>query len=228
MAGPLECGQLQADGGAVRYLVDQLASLRATHVVRAGRRPETAIDVQTAWYLCDRMRAWNERQEYVRILDLGSGFSSVVFRWYMTHLRPDPRTWEVWTTDHDWRWLGTALYELEDRGLDTRHMLNHEVFTQLPARITHGKFDLVFLDLADTARRVEQTELVQRWRQPRGIVVLDDWHMEHYRELATPKWADYDLVVREDTTDQYGRYVAEAYWPPSSLRAPEVCPTLEA
>lgn len=207
-------------------LRDRLTALRAQHIVRAGRRDETAIDVRAAWLLCDRVLAISETRPRLRVLDLGSGFSTIVLRYFMQALWPSRESWEVWTTDTNWRWLGTTLFELEELGLDTRHMLHHELLMQLPPRLVRGSFDLVFVDLAETSRRIMQIELFQQMRTPHGVVILDDWHMEHYRTQAARGWADYAMRTHEAYGDRHGRYMAEAWMAPFALRDPTEFPSL--
>lgn len=206
-SGPIETAE-----GAAAFL----AGLRVGHLHVNARRSETACGLQTAihlWRLCEAMRAEPPAGAPgdVRILDLGSGYSSLVFRAWQHYNCP---TAEVWTTDTEWRWLGTTLYEIEHLGFDSRHCLHHALFHQLPLERTGGRFDLIFHDLNGLPERVRQLPNLDRWLAPFGLIVLDDWHAANYRADMTHALAHAGYVIDErveDTRDEFGRFVAQAW-----------------
>ena len=181
---------------------DLLAGLYERHLQRKGRRSQTAISLGAAralWRLLDGRAPG-------AVLELGSGFSSSVIRaWQRAH----PGA-VVYTTDSEWKWLGVTLYELELEELDTSHMLHHDVFARLPG--TQERFDLIFFDLADTDTRAQWAPRVVEWLRPAGLLVLDDWHMPHYRARVLPLLQERGFTVTPlpETTDEFGRYLATA------------------
>lgn len=202
-------GPIRTAEGAAAFL----AGLRVAHLHTNGRRSETACGLETAVHLWKLCEAAAQQVGPPSILDLGSGFSSLTLRAWQHYNCP---TAEVWTTDTEWRWLGTTLYELEQFGLDTRHCLHHALFHQLPAERTGGRFDLIFHDLNGLPERVRQLPNLTRWLAPNGLLVLDDWHSASYRGDMTAALAGAGFVIDErveDTRDEFGRFVAHAWLP---------------
>jgi predicted O-methyltransferase YrrM len=182
---------------------DPLTGLRTRHLARVCRRDQTAISLAAARSLWGLLTTWAPRA----VLELGSGFSSSVIRLWQQGQGPR-RPVTVYTTDDNWRWLGETLYELEQEHLDTSHVLHQDVF----ARIVPRQFDVLFLDLADTGTRLALAPTLPRWLKSQGLLILDDWHMEHYREPMTAALVDHGLTVTPipASEDEYGRYLATA------------------
>jgi hypothetical protein len=198
-----------------------LATLHERHLTRNHRRAETAISLVAAETL------WNllEQRQPSTVLEMGSGFSTTVIRTWQNGgapvtspffgVRPLRITSSppiVYTTDTSWRWLGATLAELELEGLDTSHMLHHDIFARLPDEHHHARFDLIFLDLADSDTRVQWLPRVMDWLAPQGLLVLDDWQMPHYQTRAQPVLREAGFVVTPlpETRDAFGRYLALA------------------
>jgi predicted O-methyltransferase YrrM len=175
-----------------------MQALLARHLAAPGRRAQTAIALATSLYLYQRLE-----QLAPKVLgDFGSGFSSVVLR---TWAKGKEVT--VITTDHREPWLRSTMNVLRKEGLSTKGCMMHETLFHEPP-----PFDFIFLDLGPTALRVEEAPRVVRLLAPDGLLVLDDWHMPHYRRRMVPvmRKLGYELRPIPQSKDRFGRYVAEA------------------
>jgi len=179
-----------------------LTDLRARHLGRNNRRAQTALDVPASVWL------WNacEREKAERVLELGSGFSSWVLRHWQQRATGFMAP-EVWTVDDESKWLATTQLELIEQGFTTFRTTE---FQNVVLDDPIDYFDLVFVDLDNTATRIRHAADFVRWAKPGGLLVLDDWHMEHYREPMTRRLAALGISVEAlpETTDEWGRYLA--------------------
>ena len=180
-----------------------LTDLRAQHLGRNNRRAQTALDVPAAVWL------WNacQREHAARVLELGSGFSSWALRHWQHHAAASSQTPEVWTIDDEAKWLETTRLELTELAFSTEHL---GAFDDLLSADCDDYFDVVFVDLDNTATRVRHANSFVSWTRPGGMLVLDDWHMAHYREPMTRRLAALGVQVEAvpETTDEWGRYLA--------------------
>jgi predicted O-methyltransferase YrrM len=130
-----------------------------------------AISLELATFLavmCARCRPRS-------ILDLGSGFSSFVFRTYVKELQPQTL---VCSVDHSIRWLNTTRAFLRERGLDCRSLLTWEAFVAATER---PRFDLILQDMSDLETRRQQLDVIIDACSPTGMIVMDDMHVPGYR-----------------------------------------------
>lgn len=195
----------QANGHNVEQM---LAGLRRRHLAHNHRRAQTALDVPASawlWRACDREQA-------ERVLELGSGFSSWALRsWQAKAKRARERTPvaapQVWTIDDEAKWLATTRIELTELGLDTTNLWS---LARLIECGFANAFDVVFVDLDSAATRVKYVGEIVQWAKPGGLIVLDDWHMPHYRAPMTLALASRGMHVFDvpETTDEWGRYLA--------------------
>lgn len=181
-----------------------LTDLRVQHLARNNRRAQTALDVPAAVWL------WNacEREHAERVLELGSGFSSWALRhWQQRAAHEREAAPSVWTIDDEAKWLETTRLELLELGFSTDELTDFETCLRIAAP---DSFDLVFVDLDNTATRIRHADDVVRWTKPGGLLVLDDWHMAHYREPMTRRLGALGITVEAlpETTDEWGRYLA--------------------
>lgn len=163
------------------------------------RRRITSLGWPAAAYLGSLVETYRPG----RILDLGSGLTTHILR----SLSAD-----VWTTDTSPGWLLKTVAELQRDGRATDRCFLHETFAQSPAAAE--RFDLISVDIADTAFRRSLAPQLARWLAPGGRMVLDDWHMDAYREGMTVALVAAGMLVepQRETTDEFGRYVALATW----------------
>jgi predicted O-methyltransferase YrrM len=109
------------------------------------------------------------------ILDLGSGFSSFVFRTFAKELQPQTL---VCSVDDSSMWLHTTRAFLHNRGLDCHGLLTWEAFV---AATDSSRFDLILQDMGDVETRRQQLGMIIEVCSPTGIIVLDDMHVPGYR-----------------------------------------------
>lgn len=196
-------------------ILQVMTELRAKHLGRNNRRAQTALDVKAAawlWRMC-------ESEHAERVLELGSGFSSWALRhWQQYAGTTRDQTPELWTVDDEARWLETTRLELEELGFSTENLA---AFDDLLASDCDGHFDVVFVDLDNTGTRLRHAEAFVRWTKPGGLLVLDDWHMDHYRPPMTAALAALGVTVAPvlDTMDEWGRYLAVGRVGTSATRA---------
>lgn len=138
-----------------------------------------------------------------RILDLGSGFSSFVFRYYqfVTATRLD-----VWSVDHSPFWLDRTRMFLDSHGLPSDNLYTWDEIRPSNS----GRFDLVLHDLGPSHTRARILDEVLALRRPEGLLILDDVHMPRYLAELDQKLARYDSLERYTpraiTIDKYLRY----------------------
>jgi predicted O-methyltransferase YrrM len=124
--------------------------------------------------LCDAERP-------AAILDLGSGFSSFVFRSYAKRA-PEPAP-VVYSVDHAAAWLDETRRFLEPRGLDARHLVTWDEFVAAD----RPPFDLVLVDISDLGTRLRLLDVVVESCRPGGMIVIDDMHVPSYRRSILRK-----------------------------------------
>lgn len=108
------------------------------------------------------------------VADLGSGFSSLVFRLYRAQAARPVTTWSV---DTNQEWLNKTREFLRAEGFPFDNVLLLESFLrQRPPRC-----DIVLHDIGTKAVRKTVTPLVLDLAGSTGLVVLDDMHSPEYR-----------------------------------------------
>lgn len=137
-----------------------------------------------------------------RILDLGSGFSSLVFRLCASSAATKP---EVWSIDDSPKWLEETHDYLATNNLSTENLVSWSSFTEEE----QGTFDLISHDLGGMDLRAQALEKVISLSRPGGKIILDDAHIEDYnsyarRFLKKSKLGYYSL--KHFTEDKFGRY----------------------
>jgi predicted O-methyltransferase YrrM len=113
------------------------------------------------------------------ILDLGSGFSSYVFRRYAREsgVSPPPL---VYSIDDSEPWLNQTRRFLQRRDLDPGNLYTWSEFVarEKPA------FDLVLQDLGDLGTRLRVLNAVLESCAAGGMMVIDDMHVPGYRRAV--------------------------------------------
>lgn len=139
-----------------------------------------------------------------RIADLGSGFSSFMFRAWAKN---SGRSAEVWSVDDSDEWLDATRDYLTGEGVSSENVISWEEFTA----DGRGHFDLVFHDISSKiAFRIAALPKAMELASPGGVVVLDDVHKKKKyqtflrRTLAEAGEDYYDL--KSLLKDRYGRY----------------------
>lgn len=134
-----------------------------------------------------------------RILDLGSGFSSFVFRRYAKE-----SGCEVLSVDDNAQWLEKTRAYLEKEQLATQSLLK---WPEISA--AQGEFDLILHDLGNRHTRGDVLPAVYALAAKDGVIILDDFHKPDYATrarafLASIRNRFYSLYTY--TIDAFGRY----------------------
>lgn len=135
-------------------------------------------------------------------LDLGSGFSSFIARFY---LKMTKHQFSVWSIDDSSKWLEKTRNFLNKHNLNTENMLTWKEFIKVRKPI----FDFIFYDLGSMEVRKNNLIKVLNLAQTGSIVILDDIHKNQYRKYAInllkeQKFKYYNLKYL--TEDGFGRY----------------------
>jgi len=160
--------------------------------------PSMAISIELATFLLVTCRLSRPR----KILDLGSGFSSVVFLYYAA---TTTREVDLWSIDDSEEWLARTDRFTRSVGLLPAKLLTWRNFLQEKEE----RFDLVLHDLGSMKTRLATLpEALGRVDSP-GRVVLDDMHKQPYNSAARRVVARRGmrlLSLRAVTFDQIARY----------------------
>lgn len=143
------------------------------------------------------------------VLDLGSGFSSFVFRRY-SRVASDPCT--VHSVDDDPRWLERTREYLTTHNLPTDGIFLWPAFQ---ARVA-AHYDLVLHDMGRMTVRLETLPRVLDFIAPDGLLVLDDLHKPEYASAAIEhcRRAGFEIcALRTTTLDLIGRYAGLGFRP---------------
>ena len=159
--------------------------------------PEHAISLSLASFVLTVCEAVDP----VSAADLGSGFSSFVLRRFAAERPAGAR---VVSVDDDPDWLGKTAAFLASAGLPANDVLPWREFAAAGER-----FELVVYDLGRWQRRFDALPKALASLACGGMLILDDLHIDRYRELVehvldTARLRAYDLTPY--TADEYGRF----------------------
>jgi predicted O-methyltransferase YrrM len=187
-------------GALEEAATESRAELQAPYAeyTRKVSTPLHAISLELGAVLLSLCRALRPRT----ILDLGSGFSSLVFRLYASDATPRP---SVTSVDDSPEWLEKTRAFLSGFSVPPDNLLLWADFLELGP----GKFDLVLHDIGDMHVRGRTLSKALGYADRGGLVVLDDIHIRSFRAraeetLAAGGFEAYDL--RPLTLDAYGRF----------------------
>jgi hypothetical protein len=144
---------------------------------------------------------------YTRILDCGTGLSTVVIR---------SRGLASHSVDDSEEWLEKTRVFLERHDLPTDNLLLHADLEDL-----RGTWDYILHDfgLSDVYRWKSIAHLYDRCLAPGGTIWFDDMHhgtfSRHVHEFARERALR--LVIRYDSLDRYGRFGAHVRKPPEDV-----------
>ena len=159
------------------------------------------------------------------IVDLGSGFSSYLFRLYQDTRKDSDDVCEVFSCDDNSFWLERTSIFLKSRGLSVKGLCLWEEFTN---EYQGKRPDLVLHDLGNPELRVKNMPRVFDLCKPETTLILDDIQKPPIKRAALDALEQrggcgYDLARL--TYDKFGRYawmideVANASGNPSPGRA---------
>ncbi len=157
------------------------------------------ISLETATFLQVFCEGFRPRS----VLDLGSGFSSFVFRSYAER----QGNVEVVSVDDHPEWLKKTRAYLQECGVSDANLHLWSDFSSGKK----GHFDLVFHDLGNLQTRRDALPFVIDSAFPRkGVVVLDDIHKTGYWlyfNQIVPRYFDYRFLSGKPfTLDKFGRF----------------------
>lgn len=184
----------------LRTLDPKLASINAVYeeYVNGISSPEMAMSLRVAYMMIAMCSYINPH----RILDLGSGFSSYLFRsWAKT----ENREVEVYSIDDNEFWLLRTEEFLVKHSLDAVNLLAWSAFQELPKT----KWDLIFYDLGSMETRIQNFEYVINQG---ALIVVDDIHKSSYathikQVLNQQQYGNHEFFNLEAyTLDKFGRY----------------------
>ena len=137
------------------------------------------------------------------ILDLGSGFSSFIFRHYM--LNTTSKT-EVWSVDDSHSWLEKTRQFLTLHNLPIDNLITWSSFLEKNV----DTFDFVLYDLGSTRSfRIKNLNKIVTLVNPNGVIILDDVHDPGYRPNARRVLKEFNLdyySLKFFTRDKGGRH----------------------
>jgi predicted O-methyltransferase YrrM len=138
-----------------------------------------------------------------KILDLGSGFSSFLFRFHALNAPEKPL---ICSVDDSEEWLIKTAGFLTTHHLPATNLMTWDEFSGHDM----GPFDFIFYDLGPFEFRKDSLNpVLEKLTGAHGIVILDDMHSADYglfvkRSLKGTRFEDYDTGFY--TRDHYSRY----------------------
>ncbi|HRE73106.1 MAG TPA: hypothetical protein PLR45_00350 [Flavobacteriales bacterium] len=145
-----------------------------------------------------------ENKKPLKIVDMGSGFSSFVIRFYQK-LHPELSI-ECFSVEDDSSWQDKTIKYLEEKNVSAENILSPDDFFK---RITSTYFDLIILDLNFVEVRKKYISPCLNILRKGGFLIIDDVHkVEFLREIKkTAKKAELPLLNLEKITkDRFGRF----------------------
>jgi len=136
------------------------------------------------------------------ILDLGSGFTTYVFRTYAAECADPPR---IVSVDDSAEWLGKTSRFLAQHGFGDGEIMLLDDFLGRERE----QFDLVLHDLGDMNARARTLVEVLQNTGHGGVALLDDVNMPNYRRLVEQAAGRAGFTVhdlRDVTLDETGRF----------------------
>lgn len=138
-----------------------------------------------------------------KILDYGSGFSSFVFRFYMSNASLKPIVWSVDTSP---KWLEQTRRFLDANNLSIENLTTWEEFREKDV----GTFDLMLHDFGYTpAIRMKGLKELITLASSTGVIVIDDINIpgyETYVKLISKKFDLNFYSLKLFTIDEFGRF----------------------
>lgn len=186
-------------------LLERASALKASYsqYLSSVSTDEMAISLELAAVLdlcCDATHPQ-------RILDLGSGYSSFLFRSRTTRGEPTPY---ILSVDDSSVWLDKTRRFLAEQGLPTDELCTWD-------ELTHRNvppFDLILHDLGSIELRTTTLRRVLSLGGPECLFFLDDVHVPSYHLYARALLRETGHAggsLRRFTRDRFGRYSLLVY-----------------
>ena len=155
--------------------------------------PELSVFVL---FLCDLIQP-------ERILDLGSGVSSFLFRFHALTAGKKP---VIWSVDDSAEWLARTADFLASHNLPNDHLTTWDAFSETQTE----RFDFIFYDLGPFPFRMACLQpMLEKMTADHGVIVLDDMHAAEYglfvrHALKGTRFRAYDAGCY--TRDHFNRF----------------------
>ena len=162
----------------------------------------SSADMAVSWESARYLRQLCDTLGPTRVLDLGSGFSSLVLRHYASSAE---HAVTVVSVDDDPRWLDRTRDFLDEHGYSEGELRLWSDFANAPGE----PFDVVFHDLAGGALRETAMAVAVRCLSRHGVIVFDDAHHLGHRRAARRAARDARLAtysLHRWTRDGIGRF----------------------
>lgn len=159
----------------------------------------SAVSLETACFLY----LWCETYRPSYILDLGSGYSSFVFRLYRKNVNGEAK---IVSIDSSPEWLDKTAQYLAGEALSPEMLLTADALE----KVELTGLDLAFLDIRPLDLRVRLMAPLFEKLEQRGALIIDDLHKPHFRPLVRSEAAALSarlFNIKGLTLDEYGRYV---------------------
>lgn len=165
--------------------------------VKEVSRADMAASLELAAFLYTLCKV----NQYTKLLDMGSGLSSFVFRLY-AKTNPDA---VVFSVDDDAAWLEKTKDYLRQNQLGIENIFPLDQFL----KSKEDGFDCILHDLNFVEVRINHLEHIMKIAKQNGLIILDDVHKPDYlffalTKLQKMKVKKYDL--KPVTFDNYGRF----------------------
>ncbi|MBA3970761.1 MAG: response regulator [Bacteroidetes bacterium] len=175
--------------------------IRVTHkeYITTISSPEMAMSLELANFLF----AYCLKNKPAVLLDLGSGFSSYIFRLYKKYSKTPVIVSSV--DDHD-EWLKKTMDYLSEQNVSTDLLFNLDTFKE---NAQANSYDLILLDLNFVEKRKDFIEFSINLLKPTGMLIVDDVHkVEFLREVKEKaKKNNCKLFnIKNQTKDSFGRF----------------------
>lgn len=140
------------------------------------------------------------------VVDLGSGFSSFLFRHYQLQCAKAGDACRVFSCDDDEQWLDRTANFLQNRKLSTEGLLSWQRFLEEHG---HARPDLILHDLGYMPVRIRTLPQALDLCETQAIAIIDDVHkplmrQETLNQIRRRGLRGYDLT--RFTFDRFGRY----------------------
>jgi len=138
---------------------------------------------------------------FTKLLDMGSGLSSFVFRLYAKE-RPNVK---VFSVDDDAAWVKKTKNFLSQHQLSTDNIFTLDQFLQSGEE----GFDCILHDLNFVEVRINYVEQMVKIAKSKGMIIFDDVHKPDYLFALLVKLKETQASVftlKPVTNDSYGRF----------------------
>lgn len=187
----------ETQSAATKSLFQTVRSKHAAYIKNVSS-PGMAMSLELAFFIL----SFCIKNKPALLLDLGSGFSSYIFRLYQKH--ETSKNVEIYSVDDNKQWLDKTKAFLAAEGLNTNNVITLEQLSE------NGKlFDCILLDLNFIEVRKDYIKFSADLLQENGLAIIDDVHkIEFLREVKKiAKQNNYKLFnIKKNTIDDFGRF----------------------